>query len=167
VSGLRRMAREACCIIHRVSSVRCDTCHCLIMLYQVWFAGVETKSTGTYEDLKVWRRAMDLVLSVYRCTSSFPKQEVYGLTSQMRRSAVSVPSNIAEGKGRHSRKELVQFLFHARGSLLELRTQITISRELGFLRDDEGQTLVGHVDEVGRLLNGLINRFQFPPVSEP
>jgi four helix bundle protein len=104
------------------------------MLYQVWFAGVETKSTGT---------------------------------SQMRRSAVSVPSNIAEGKGRHSRKELLQSLFHDRGSLLELRTQITISRELGFLTDDEGQTLVGHADEVGRLLNGLINRFQLPPVSEP
>jgi four helix bundle protein len=109
---------------------------------------------------------MDLVLSVYRYTGSFPKQEIYGLTSQMRRSAVSVPSNIAEGKGRHSRKELLQFLFHARGSLLELRTQITISRELGLLRDDEGQTLACHADEVGRLLNGLINRFQVPPVPE-
>lgn len=130
------------------------------MLYQVWFAGVETKSTGTYEDLRVWRRAMDLVLSVYRCTSSFPKQEVYGLTSQMRRSAVSVPSNIAEGKGRYSRKELLQFLFHARGSLLELRTQITIAREIGFLGHDEGQTLIGDTDEVGKLLNGLINRFK-------
>ena len=100
---------------------------------------VETKPAGTYEDLKVWRRAMDLVLSIYRCTAAFPKREVYGLTSQMRRSAVSVPSNIAEGKGRHSRKELLQFLFHARGSLLELRTQVTIARELGFLHDVEGK----------------------------
>jgi len=90
---------------------------------------------GTYEDLKVWRRAMDLVLQVYRCTRSFPREEIYGLTSQMRRSAVSIPNNIAEGKGRFSRKELLQFLFHARGSLLELRTQIKIARELGFLRD--------------------------------
>jgi four helix bundle protein len=110
---------------------------------------------------------MDLVLSIYRCTATFPKQEVYGLTSQMRRSAVSVPSNIAEGKGRHSRKELLQFLFHARGSLLELRTQVTIARELGFLHDVEGQTLTDHTCEVGQLLNGLINRFQSPLESEP
>jgi four helix bundle protein len=123
---------------------------------------VETRTTGTYEDLSVWRRAMDLVLCVYRCTSSFPKQEIYGLTSQMRRSAVSIPSNIAEGKGRYHRKELLQFLFHARGSLLELRTQITIARELGFLGDAEGKSLTDHASEVGRLLNGLINRFQSP-----
>ena len=120
------------------------------------------KTSGTYEDLRVWRRATDLVLEVYRCTALFPKQEIYGLTSQMRRSAVSVPSNIAEGKGRFSRKELLQFLFHARGSLLELRTQITIARELGFLSAPEGESLTQHACEVGRLLNGLINRFQLP-----
>jgi len=123
------------------------------------FAVVNTRVT-TYEDLRVWRRAMDLVVCVYRSTASFPKQEVYGLTSQMRRSAVSVPSNIAEGKGRFSRKELLQLLFHARGSLLELRTQITIARELGFLDDADGDVLTNHACEVGRLLNGLINRFQ-------
>jgi four helix bundle protein len=123
------------------------------------------QSGGTYEDLKVWRRAMDLVLEVYRCTALFPKQEIYGLTSQMRRCAVSVPSNIAEGKGRFSRKELLQFLFHARGSLLELQTQITIARELGFLSTPEGQTLSQHASEVGRLLNGLINRFQRPTAA--
>jgi len=120
---------------------------------------------GTYEDLKVWRRAMDLVLEVYRSTSSFPKQEIYGLTSQMRRAAVSVPSNIAEGKGRFSRKELLQFLFHARGSLLELQTQITIGRELGFLAAAEGKKLTELASEVGRLLNGLVNRFQSPAES--
>src|ERR1700685_1082604 len=117
---------------------------------------------GTYEDLKVWRLAMDLVLEIYRSTSSFPRQEIYGLTSQMRRSAVSVPSNIAEGKGRFSRKELLQFLFHARGSLLELQTQITIARELGYLSAAEGKNLTEMAAEVGRLLNGLINRFQDP-----
>jgi four helix bundle protein len=132
----------------------------------IWSTVVETTLTNTYEDLKVWRRAMDLVVSVYRSTGAFPKQEVYGLTSQMRRSAVSVPSNIAEGKGRYSRKELLQFLFHARGSLLELRTQITITRELKFLGDPEGQTLTDHACEVGRLLNGLINRFQSPQAQE-
>ncbi len=120
---------------------------------------------GTYEDLKVWRRAMDLVLEVYRSTGSFPKQEIYGLTSQMRRAAVSVPSNIAEGKGRYSRKELLQFLFHARGSLLELQTQITIGRELGFLAAPEGKKLTDLASEVGRLLNGLVNRFQDEPAS--
>lgn len=117
---------------------------------------------ATYEDLKVWRLAMDLVLQVYRCTAMFPKQEVYGLTSQMRRAAVSIPSNIAEGKGRYSRKELLQFLFHARGSLLELRTQITIARELRFLCTSDADALVTRTSEVGRLLNGLINSFQLP-----
>ena len=128
---------------------------------------METRIAGTYEDLKVWRRAMDLVVCIYRCTGSFPKQEVYGLTGQMRRSAVSIPSNIAEGKGRHSRKELLQFLFHARGSLLELRTQITIAKELEYLSSTEGEKLTNHADEVGRLLNGLINRFQSPLACEP
>ena len=118
---------------------------------------------GTYEDLIVWRRAMDLVLEVYRCTASFPKQEIYGLTSQMRRAAVSVPSNIAEGKGRFSRKELLQFLFHARGSLLELQTQITIGRELGFLPLVDWKKMSDLASEVGRLLNGLVNRFQSDP----
>jgi four helix bundle protein len=81
----------------------------------------------------------------------------------MRRSAVSVPSNIAEGKGRYFRKELLQFLFHARGSLLEPRTQITISNKLGFLAPSDFARLTDLVNEVGRLLNGLINRFQVPP----
>ena len=115
---------------------------------------------SSYEDLRVWRRAMDLVLGVYQCTRTFPREEVYGLTSQMRRAAVSVPSNIAEGKGRYSRKELLQFLFRARGSLLELRTQTTIASELGFLAERDGKALVEHTADVGRLLNGLINRFQ-------
>ena len=117
-------------------------------------------AAGTYEDLKVWRRAMDLVVDVYRSTGSFPRQEIYGLTSQMRRASVSIPSNIAEGKGRYSRKELLQFLFRARGSLLELRTQISIAFELGFLQEVDAVRLRRHSSEVGRLLNGLINRFQ-------
>ena len=90
------------------------------------------------------------------------KHELYGLTSQMRRSAVSIPSNIAEGKGRFSRKESVQFLFHSRGSLLELRTQVTIAKELGVLSQADAQTLLNVASEVGRLLNGLINKFQSP-----
>lgn len=108
---------------------------------------------------------MDLVLRVYRYTGLFPRQEIYGLTSQMRRAAVSVPSNIAEGKGRHSRKELLQFLFRARGSLLELRTQITIARELGFLNPADGKLLTDLSCDDGRLLNGLINHFQEAPTT--
>jgi four helix bundle protein len=123
-------------------------------------------AAGTYEDLRVWRRAMDLVREIYRSTACFPQQEIYGLTIQMRRAAVSVPSNIAEGKGRFSRKELLQFLFHARGSLLELQTQITIARELGFLPEIEGEKLERLASEVGRLLNGLVNRFQQDASSE-
>jgi four helix bundle protein len=84
-----------------------------------------------YKELAAWKRAMDLVREVYRCTRSFPREEVFGLTSQMRRAAVSVPSKIAEGKGRYSRKELVQFLYEERGSLMELETQICIACDLG------------------------------------
>src|ERR1700756_6015702 len=104
-----------------------------------------------FADLRVWQRAMDLAFEVYQSTRAFPREETYGLTSQMRRAAVSIPSNIAEGKGRYSRQELLQFLFHARGSLLELRTQITIARELEYLIGMEGETLTDHADEVCRL----------------
>ena len=115
---------------------------------------------GTYQDLRVWQLAMEMVFQVYRCTEGFPKQEIYGLTSQMRRSAVSVPSNIAEGKGRFSRKELVHYLFQARGSLLELETQILIARKLEYLDDFESKRLIALTSEVGRLLNGLVNSLQ-------
>ena len=86
-----------------------------------------------YRDLIAWQKAKSLALSVYRCTRQFPRDEIYGLTSQMRRAAVSVPSNIAEGKGRRSQKELLQFLYHARGSLLELETQLSIAYDLEYM----------------------------------
>jgi four helix bundle protein len=86
--------------------------------------------SSSHQDLIVWQRAMHLVLDVYRFTKTFPRDETCGLTSQMRRAAVSIPSNVAEGKGRFSRKELTQFLLNARGSLLELETQIERAREL-------------------------------------
>jgi len=86
--------------------------------------------SDNYRNLIAWQKAKNLALNVYRCTRSFPKDEIYGLSSQMRRAAVSVPSNIAEGKGRHSHKEFLQFLYHARGSLLELETQVSIARDL-------------------------------------
>jgi four helix bundle protein len=113
-----------------------------------------------YTSLQVWQRAMDLVVGVYHSTQSFPRQEVYGLTAQMRRAAVSIPSNIAEGKGRFSRKELVHFLLNARGSLLELETQVSIAHRLGYLDQEQSRNLSTIMDEVARLLNGLLNRFR-------
>jgi four helix bundle protein len=113
-----------------------------------------------YKQLAVWQQAMKLVREIYQCTRLFPREEVFGLSSQMRRAAVSVPSNIAEGKGRYSQKELVQFLYKSRGSLLELETQICIARDLGYVDDSVGQSLATRTLEVLRILNGLINRFQ-------
>jgi four helix bundle protein len=114
----------------------------------------------SYRNLIAWRKAKTLALNVYRCTRRFPKDEVYGLSSQMRRAAVSVPSNIAEGKGRYSNKEFVQFLYYARGSLLELETQLSIARDLNYIDLIVFESLVSETDELGRILNGLINRFQ-------
>jgi len=102
---------------------------------------------------------MDLTIEIYRATSDFPKHEVYGLVSQMRRAAVSVPSNIAEGKGHRSDPEFVRFLFHARGSLLELQTQLLIARRLKYLPDEKADELSRSSDEIARGLNALINRF--------
>jgi four helix bundle protein len=114
----------------------------------------------SYRDLIAWQKAKVLALDVYVCTRKFPRDEIYGVTSQMRRAAVSVPSNIAEGKGRYSIKELVQFLYRARGSLLELETQLEIAHELTYLNSIEFHRLKGMTEELGRIVNGLVNRFQ-------
>ncbi len=111
----------------------------------------------TFRDLVVWQKAMDLVTEIYRVTQHFPKEEIFGLTSQLRRAAVSVPSNIAEGQGRITEKEFRQFLGNARGSLAEVETQIIIANNLDYLDDPEFQKLSGMVAETGRILNGLIS----------
>lgn len=110
-----------------------------------------------YRDLIVWNKSMDLVSEVYRLTKRFPREETYGLISQLRRAAVSVPSNIAEGQGRHYRREFVHFLRTARGSVMEIETQVLISSRLGYIDDAEGRALLAGCDEVSRLLQGLIN----------
>jgi len=110
-----------------------------------------------YKDLIVWQKAMDLVSDVYRVTANFPREEVYGLTNQLRRSAVSVPSNIAEGQGRATKGEFIQFLCHSRGSLLELETQVLIASSLGYLNTQQQQVLQTNVTEVARMLNGLLS----------
>src|ERR1700693_5184311 len=96
----------------------------------------------SYRELIVWRKSMALVKDVYLCTQDFPKSELYGLTSQLRRAAVSIPSNIAEGQGRFSKGEFKQFLGHARGSLLELETQIFIARNLGYFSPERSTSLL-------------------------
>jgi len=116
-----------------------------------------------YRNLIAWQKAKALALDIYLCTREFPRAETYGLTSQMRRAAISVPSNIAEGKGRYSPKELVQFLYHARGSLLELETQIEIAHDLGYIEQFTFKRIEAQTRELGRILNGLIHRFQSQP----
>ena len=111
-----------------------------------------------YRDLKVWQRAMDLVSGIYEITKAFPREEMYGLTSQIRRAAVSVPSNIAEGQGRRSDREFSRFLSIAHGSLREMETQVLIAQRLGYLQDENADGMLGLSAEVGRLMNGLSKR---------
>jgi four helix bundle protein len=115
---------------------------------------------GTYQDLRVWQSAMELTMAVYHATRKFPADEMYGLSSQLRRPAVSVPSNIAEGKGRSSDKELLQFLNHATGSIYEVQTQLEIAGSLGYLANVDRRTLGEKADDVARMLNGMIAKFR-------
>ena len=112
----------------------------------------------SHKKLDVYKEAMRLVKAVYEATGSFPQSELYGLTNQIRRSAVSVPSNIAEGAARSGDREFLKFLFIARGSLSELETQLTIAKELGFLGADGD--LFTRVERVFGLLGGLIRSVQ-------
>jgi four helix bundle protein len=114
----------------------------------------------SYKDLIVWQRAVTMVTKVYRATQSFPREETYGLTSQLRRSAVSVASNIAEGQGRISKGEFRQFLGMARGSLIEMETQIVIAGNLGYMNAETADRLTSCSGEVSRLLHGLMQSLQ-------
>ena len=108
-----------------------------------------------YEDLLVWRKAISLVKEIYQITRTFPDEEKFGLTSQMRRSAVSVPSNIAEGQARHTTREFVQFVSHAEGSLAELQTQLVIARELGYCPESNTRAAFELTSELRKMLNAL------------
>ena len=98
---------------------------------------------------------MDLVLEIYRVTRKFPKEELYGLVSQVRRAAISIPSNVAEGCGRNSKNEFRQFIGHARGSLSEVETQLEIAQKLGYLDSACAKSLLAQTDAVGKMLTGL------------
>ncbi len=113
-----------------------------------------------YQELIVWQKAIELVMEVYRFTAGFPDSEKFGLVAQLRRAAVSIPSNIAEGQGRSTTGEFKQFPGHARGSLFETATQVLIAKNLGFGDAKGVERLQSLIDEVGRLLNGLIGSLQ-------
>src|SRR4051812_25014786 len=113
-------------------------------------------SESIYERLDAWKKAMRLATSTYAATQSFPRHELYGLTAQMRRAAVSVPSNIAEGRGRDTKRDFRQFVIRARASAFELRTQITIAESLSYFSREEAKQLTDRCDDVLLVINGLI-----------
>jgi len=120
--------------------------------------GPEGADLKDHKELNAWKVSMDFVVEVYAVTKGFPKEEVYGLTSQLRRAAVSIPSNIAEGAARNSEKEFVQFLHIALGSAAEAETQMLIAQRLGYMSDIE--SLLDRVVSVKKLISGLIGHYK-------
>jgi len=115
---------------------------------------------ASYRDLVAWQKSVAFVTDIYRATSYFPKHELFGLTSQLQRAVVSVPSNIAEGQARFSKPEFRHFLRNAKGSLAEVETQLVICKNLGHLNEDESSKLLSKVDELGRILSGLLSSLE-------
>jgi four helix bundle protein len=108
-----------------------------------------------HQNLAAWLKALDLITDVYKGTERFPKEERYGLTSQIRRAAVSIPANIAEGAGRHSKKEFAHFLSNSQGSASELETELVIAHRLGYLDETTFARLIAQLERIGRLITGL------------
>ena len=118
------------------------------------------KSINGYKDLIVWQKSMDLVDEIYKLARLLPKEELYALSDQMRRAAVSIPSNIAEGYERKSKKEYSQFLSVARSSRAEIETQILICIRQGFFTQEKADKVFGLCDEIGKMLNSLITKIE-------
>ena len=118
--------------------------------------------TGSYKDLVVWQQAMDLAVVTYELTKSWPREEIYGLTAQIRRAAVSIPSNIAEGYGRESRGAYLQFLRIAQGSLKELETQLLIAQRVGLIAGALLEPALLQTESVGKLLRLLLRKLEQP-----
>lgn len=116
-----------------------------------------------FRKLKVWEKSHALAIEVYRTTAGFPRGEVFGLTAQMRRACVSIPSNFAEGCGRRSDGELARFATFSLGSASELEYQLLLARDLGYLEEQEAVALAGAVVEIKRMTSGLISRLGRPP----
>jgi four helix bundle protein len=117
---------------------------------------MESSTVKNYRDLIVWQRGIKLAKEVYQLTSKFPQQEIFGITNQLRRASVSIPSNIAEGQGRQYRKEFIQFLYMAVGSVSELDTQFVIAEEVGYLSQSEILPVLQEIGEIRKMLFGLI-----------
>ncbi len=109
----------------------------------------------SYRDLEVWQKAMDLVVICYQMTKKFPKNEIYGLASQLQRAAVSIPANIAEGRQRQHSKEFLQYLSIAYGSLAEVETHVQIAGRLNYINENQIDKMLNKAAEIGRMLNGL------------
>lgn len=116
----------------------------------------------SYKDLIVWQKGIQLVTEIYRLTEKFPRQETYGLASQMQRAATSIPSNIAEGRSRNTTKDFIQFLHVALGSATELETQLIIAGNLGYGDEPQRLKITALLSEVCRMLHGMIKRMKFP-----
>ena len=112
-----------------------------------------------YTELEVWKKARTFATIIYQLTSTFPKEEQFGITAQIRRCAISIPSNIAEGCGRQHKKETIQFLSIARGSLFEIETQIYISNDLSFVTDEQLKNCLEDIENLGKLINGFIRYY--------
>src|SRR6266478_1289250 len=108
-----------------------------------------------HQKLEAWAKGIELVIAIYKNSEHFPKEERYGLTSQIRRAAVSIPANIAEGAGRHSKKEFAHFLSNSQGSASELETELVISHGLGYLNETSLARLIAQLERIGRLITGL------------
>lgn len=119
---------------------------------------------GRFENLEVWKKAHAVVLKTYGATAAFPNEERYGLTSQIRRSAASIPANIAEGCGHNRDTELARFIGYAVGSSNELEYHLLLARDLGYLEQSTYSTLIDSVREVGRMLSSLLTRVRKNPV---
>jgi len=113
-----------------------------------------------YTDLEVWKTSRELVRTVYILTKEFPKEELYGLTNQMRRSAVSIPSNIAEGCGRRTSSDTIQFLHISRGSLFELETQLYLALDQSYIKEENFKQTLNHIYSCKKLLNGFIKYYK-------
>ena len=114
----------------------------------------------THYDLDVWNKSIVLVSNIYKTTAKFPKEEIYGLTSQIKRASISIPSNIAEGASRQTNKEFTQFLYIALGSASEVETQLIIANNLGFINQDELSFLLNELGKIKKMLNGLIKHLK-------
>lgn len=114
----------------------------------------------THKDLIVYTKSIDFVTEVYQITKAFPKEELYGLVNQMRRSAISIPSNIAEGASRNHHKEFIQFLFISLGSASELETQLIISKNLNYINEEVFKHMKNKIIEIRKLISGLIKSIQ-------